>query len=121
MVAEHPPVARPCEVSRETTTERGFVDLKGTKQRRRTRSRKSDSEKHELFAYDGLTCIGRIVTKGRSARAFNAAGGLIGKFSISGTAFRAISEAYLSANKARPAALAGERNNHEPELRGVPA
>jgi hypothetical protein len=46
--------------------------LKG-KNRKHTRSRKSHSEKQELFAYDGLTYIGRIVAKGKSARAFNAA------------------------------------------------
>jgi hypothetical protein len=95
--------------------------LKGRKQRKRTRSRTSSAEKQELFAYDGTTCIGRIVSKGKSARAFNAAGALIGKFSSSGPAFRAISEAYLSSNRAPPAALASERNNHEPELRGAPA
>jgi hypothetical protein len=94
--------------------------LKG-KNRRRTRSRKSDCEKQELFAYDGLTYIGRIVAKDKSARAFNAAGASIGKFSSTGAAFSAISEAYLSANKARPAAPATERNNHQPELRGTAA
>jgi hypothetical protein len=94
--------------------------LKG-KNRRRTRSRKSDCEKQELFAYNGLTYIGRIAVKGKSARAFNAAGASIGKFSSSGVAFRAISEAYLSANKARPAAPATERNSQQPELRGTTA
>jgi hypothetical protein len=93
--------------------------LKGKKQRKRTRSRTSSAENQELFAYDGTKCIGRIVRKGKSARAFNAAGALIGKFSSSGTAFRAISEAYLSANKARPAAPANERR--QSQLRGAAA
>jgi hypothetical protein len=93
--------------------------LKRKKQRRRTRSRKPNGEKHELFAYDGTTCIGRIVVKGKSVRSFNAAGALIGRFSSSGSAFRAISEAYLSANKARPAAPANERQ--QSELRGAAA
>jgi hypothetical protein len=93
--------------------------LKGRKQRRRTRSRTSSAEKQELFAYDGTTCIGRIVSKGKSARAFNAVGALIGKFSSSCTAFRAISEAYLSAKKASPAAPAIERQ--QSELRGAAA
>jgi hypothetical protein len=95
--------------------------LKGKNRPKRTRSKRPDDEKHELFAYAGLICIGRIVAKNQSAKAFNAAGALIGKFSSSGIAFRAISEAYLSSKKARPAALASECNNHEPELRGTPA
>jgi hypothetical protein len=72
-----------------------------------------------LFAYDGTACIGRIVVKGESVRSFNAAGALIGKFSSSGMAFRAISEAYLSAKKACPAAPANERQ--QTELRSAAA
>jgi hypothetical protein len=95
--------------------------LKGKKRSRRTRSRTSCAEKQELFAYDGTTCIGRIVTRARSNHAFNAAGKLIGKFSDPTSAFRSISEAHLTATKARPAAPTNNNTSDRPEWRDAAA
>jgi hypothetical protein len=89
--------------------------LKGKKQRKRTRSRTSSAEKQELFAYDGTTFIGRIVTRARSNHAFNAAGKSIGKFSDPISAFRSISKAHLTATKARPAAPTDDNISDRPE------
>jgi hypothetical protein len=95
--------------------------LKGKRQRKRARSRTSRTEKQELLAYDGTTCIGRIVTRDRSNHAFNAAGKLIGKFSDPRSAFRSIREAHLTATKARPAAPTDNNTSDRPEWRDAAA
>jgi hypothetical protein len=74
-----------------------------------------------LLAYDGTTCIGRIVTRDRSNHAFNAAGKLIGKFSDPRSAFRSIREAHLTATKARPAAPTDNNTSDRPEWRDAAA
>ena len=55
--------------------------------------------RREYFAYDGTTCIGRIVVdeKTGKARGFNAAGRLLGEFLDYHAARKAISGAYREA------------------------
>jgi hypothetical protein len=103
-------------VNKTSTTQEPKSRIVKGKSRRRNRFKNSISEKQELFVYDGTTCIGRIVAKGKSACALDAAGLSIGKFSDSTSAFRCVSEAYLSAREARPSAPPDERG-YPPELR----